>query len=308
MLSALKNYFAITKKEWNGMLVLAVLILIVLVAPNIYQFFIVPERIDFERIKEAQKILDGAKEEQPVYYKNGYHRSNQPDASFSKEKLNPTYFSFNPNHLPETQWKKLGLSARQVSVIKNYEAKGGKFYKKEDLQKIYSVTPADYARLEAYINIPDKGFSKNYKSYPPNTSAFKAKPMIMVDINHADSTQLTKIRGIGPAFANRILKYRNRLGGFYRKTQLMEVYGLDSAKYEEIEKQIRVDAEEVTKININTCSFDDLKRNPYLSFKQMNAIIQYRKQHGNYKSSADLKNVAILTDEAIRKTEPYFSY
>lgn len=305
MLSSIKNYFAITKKEWNGMLVLVALMLIVLIAPEVYQLFKVQEKVDFSRIKEAQRILDQAKEEQPNYHSNNYAISNRANASFSRKKLVPVYFSFNPNNLPDEQWKKLGLSERQISVIKNYEAKGGKFYKKEDLKRIYSVTPENYERLAAYINIPERSYSKNY---PAATAAYKTKPIVLVDINHADSAQLTEIKGIGPAFANRILKYRNRIGGFYRKTQLLEVYGLDSAKYEEIEKQVEIDVSRINKININTCSFDDLKRNPYLSFKQMNAIIQYRKQHGNFTSVRDLKNIAILTDNIINKIEPYLTF
>lgn len=305
MLSAVKNYFSITKKEWNGMLVLAALMIIVLIAPDLYRLFVVRESVDFSRIKEAQQILNEAKVEQRVGYNKDDYDYNKHNASFSSKKSAPVYFSFNPNNLPEAQWQKLGLSERQIKVIKNYEAKGGKFYKKEDLQKIYSVTPADYSRLESYISIPERSFANAYQT---DLKKYIAKPMVVVEINHADSAQLTAIKGIGPAFANRILKYRNRLGGFYRKTQLMEVYGLDSAKYEEIEKQVEVDAGGINKININTCSFDDLKRNPYLSFKQMNAIIQYRKQHGNYKSNNDLKNVAIISDEVIRKIEPYFSY
>lgn len=305
MFLAIKNYFAITKKEWNGLLVLMGIMLIILIAPTVYDWFAVPAQVDFTRIKEAQRILDKASVEQPTYYKNNYSNYAKTNASFSTEKSKPTYFSFNPNNLADELWKKLGLSERQIKVIKNYEAKGGKFYKKEDLQKVYSITSEDYARLKAYINIPGRDFNK---TYPNSIPTFKAKPMVMVEINHADSAQLTEIKGIGPAFANRILKYRNRLGGFYRKTQLMEVYGLDSAKYEEIEKQVAIDPASITKININTCDFDGLKRNPYLNFKQMNAIIQYRKQHGNYKNSNDLKNVAILTDDVIRKVEPYFSY
>lgn len=306
MASAIKNYFAITKKEWNGLLVLALVIVVVLITPNVYQLFAVPERVDFTRIKEAQQILDAANYEKPNYFNKDYddypHKNN---ASFSPKKSKPVYFSFNPNNLADESWKKLGLSERQIKVIKNYEAKGGKFYKKEDLQKVYSITPADYARLQPYIDIPGRDFGRNY---PSSNAIYKAKPLVVVEINHADSAQLTEIKGIGPAFANRILKYRNRLGGFYRKTQLLEVFGLDSAKYDEIEKQVTIDASGISKININTCDFDGLKRNPYLTFKQMNAIIQYRKQHGNYKSSSDLKNVAILTDDVIRKVEPYFLY
>lgn len=306
MYSAIKNYFAITKKEWNGLLVLAIMMLVVLAAPEVYQLYAVPEPIDFTRIKEAQHILDASIVEKQNYY-NKHHDDydHKNNASFSTEKSKPVYFSFNPNNFADKLWKKLGLNGRQIKVIKNYEAKGGKFYKKEDLQKVYSITPADYMRLQSYIDIPVKAFARNY---PGPASTYKVKPLIMIEINHADSAQLTEIKGIGSAFANRILKYRNRLGGFYRKTQLMEVFGLDTAKYEEIEKQVTIDAAAINKININICDFEGLKRNPYLTFKQMNAIIQYRKQHGNYKSSSDLKNVAILTDDVIRKVEPYFSY
>ncbi|RYY06981.1 MAG: hypothetical protein EOP43_04605 [Sphingobacteriaceae bacterium] len=305
MHSAIKNYFAITKKEWNGMLVLAALMISVLIAPDIYKLFAVQEKVDFSRIKEAQHILDNAVEVRPAYGINNYYHENKANTSFSSKKMSAKYFSFNPNNLAENLWEKLGLSERQIKVIKNYEAKGGKFYKKEDLKKVYSVTPQDYARLEQYIDIPEKNFISNY---PNTSSSYKTKPLVMVEINQADSAQLTGIKGIGPAFASRILKYRNRLGGFYKKTQLMEVYGLDSAKYDEIVKQVEIDASGIVKININTCGFDDLKRNPYLNFKQINAIIQYRKQHGDYKSNSDLKNIAILTDDAIRKIEPYFSY
>lgn len=304
MLSAVKNYFTITKKEWNGMLLLAALIVIVLLAPDVYLLFKKPVQVDFSRIKEAQKILENATE-QPVYDSKYNKVDYSKHASFNGVKLKAEYFSFNPNHLPDDLWKKLGLSERQIIVIKNYESKGGKFYKKEDLQKIYSVTPEDYARLAPYIAIPERNFSKDFHDKTP---VYKSKPLAIVEINHADSAQLTEIKGIGPAFANRILKYRNRLGGFYRKTQLMEVYGLDSAKYEEIVKQVEIDASGVTKININTCAFDDLKRNPYLSFKQMNAIIQYRKQHGNYAAISDLKNVSILNDDVLRKIEPYLIF
>ncbi|RYY07830.1 MAG: hypothetical protein EOP43_02070 [Sphingobacteriaceae bacterium] len=305
MLPAIKNYFSITKKEWNGMLVLSVFMLIILLAPDIYHLIKKPQPVDFSRIKEAQIVLNQVVTDQPEYYRKNKPNTYSADASFSSKKLKAEYFNFNPNHLAEAAWKKLGLSDRQIKVILNYELKGGRFYKKEDLQKIYSVTASDYARLSPYITIPERGFNSNF---PDKVSSVHPKTAVTVEINEADSAQLTTIKGIGPAFANRILKYRNRLGGFYRKTQLMEVYGLDSIKYEEIAKQVVINTAEIVKININTCDFDALKRNPYLSYKQMNAILQYRKQHGNFKSIDELKNIAILSEEIIRKLEPYLSY
>ncbi|WP_424058743.1 ComEA family DNA-binding protein, partial [Pedobacter sp.] len=47
---------------------------------------------------------------------------------------------------------------------------------------------------------------------------------------------------------------------------------------------------------------------PYLSYKQINAIIQFRKQHGNYNDANDLKKVLILSPQIIEKIAPYLTY
>ena len=76
--------------------------------------------------------------------------------SLSKDKIAvPVLFKFDPNNLPAEKWQQLGLSEKQVATIKNYEAKGGRFYKKEDVAKIYAITADDYKRLASYIDIPE---------------------------------------------------------------------------------------------------------------------------------------------------------
>ena len=89
---------------------------------------------------------------------------------------------------------------------------------------------------------------------------------------------------------------------------MLEVYGLDTAKYLEIKDQVKVDAAAIKKININTAEFDELKNHPYLRYKQINAIIQYRKQHGKFNGIDDLKKVAILTPQIIQNLSPYLTF
>ncbi|RZL31663.1 MAG: helix-hairpin-helix domain-containing protein, partial [Pedobacter sp.] len=132
--------------------------------------------------------------------------------------------------------------------------------------------------------------------------------LAIIDINNADTLQLDEIKGVGAAFARRIANYRNKLGGFYKKEQLLEVFGLDTAKFLEIKDQVKIDASAIKKININTATFDDLKSHPYLKFKQINAIIQYRKQHGNFNKPEDLKNVLILSPQTIQNLTPYLTF
>ena len=40
----------------------------------------------------------------------------------------------------------------------------------------------------------------------------------------------------------------------------------------------------------------------------MNAVIQYRKQHGSYRSLGDLKKIAIMNEGILRKIEPYLIF
>ena len=267
------------------MVVLVIIILMVLAAPYIYQVFSKDKAINFNDFDKDAALLN-----QP---KNTY-----ADSSLSDSKLpNPTMFVFDPNNLPDAQWKQLGLSERQISIIKHFEAKGGHFYKKEDLQKIYGITADDYKRLQPYINIPGGEYASN-----------KAAPGVIIEINGADSAKLTRIRGIGPAFAQRIIEYRTRLGGFLKKDQLKEVYGIDTLKFAQLKNEVSVDPAHITKIKINEVDFEGLRKFPYLTNKQTNAVIQYRKQHGNYQSIADMKNIVILDDEILRKIEPYIVF
>jgi len=275
----LRSYFEITKREWNGMVVMMVLIGIVVAAPYLWQHFHHQPVMD---LKEFNALAAQIKDK-PVLEINGDVRNPHSEL-----------FKFNPNNLPAEQWAKLGLSAKQVAVIKNYEAKGGRFYTKTDLQKIYSITAEDYRKLESYIDLPEQFVS--------------TKTDDVVEINSADSARLTQVRGIGAGFASRIIKYRTQLGGFVKKEQLMEIYGIDTAKYHELKPHLSVNPAHIKKIPINTATIDDLRPFPYLNFKQMNAIVEYRKQHGNYHSVEDLRQVAILDDEILRKIAPYLTF
>ena len=299
----LRSYLSFSRKELNGIFVLFVLILLVILSPRLYSFFFKDQKYDFERFKmEAEDFrAAAAKIEIP---------NRKINKAAAKSWARPVYFNFDPNGLSESNWLKLGLSQKQIQVIRNYEFKGGKFFRKEDLKKIYSISEKQYSMLEPFIKIGNtdvlsdkKTVKTKYKS--TGISEHTLRPII--EINAADSLELERIRGIGPAFASRIIRFRKRIGGFYRKEQLLEIYGMDSLKYDQLKDQIQVNSGLITKLNINTFTFDEIRHHPYLNYKQMNAIIQYRTQHGSYKSIDDLRKIAILNEEIIRKIEPYFS-
>lgn len=300
----LDRYFGFTKREYNGLLVLIAMLLVVSVLPYGYELFYKPTNtISIVEQTSLNKLVIVNQEQKNEYTKVRTQIEDNEAASA------PSLFKFDPNQIDNEQWQKLGLSAKQAQAIINYRNKGGRFYKPADLQKIYTITPQKYQALLPYIQIENTDAVHKFekKTFSEKVPYVK-KEFTIIEVNSADTLQLDKINGIGAAFAKRIIKYRERLGGFYKKEQLMEVYGLDSAKFAEIKDQVNVNAVHIKKIDINTATFDDLKNHPYLKFKQINAIIQYRKQHGKYNSIEDLKKVIILSPQTIQNLAPYLNF
>lgn len=279
---------------------MVVLIALIRAIPAVYSFFF-PELTDPETERLAINKLSWMKSD-----KEAAHRQQKMEAPVLKS----TLFNFDPNLIDADDWQRLGLSAKQAGVMARYKEKGGRYFKKEDLQKMYVISPEMYERLIPYISI-GLGKDRQRQQLNPEYTAkhYPAQQKsVSIPLNTADTLQLMEVRGIGPAFARRICNYRQRLGGFYKKEQLLEIYGLDSLKYAEIKDQLSLDDLVLTTINLNTALFDDLKNHPYLKYKQINAIIQFRKQHGNYGNIADLRKVAILSAETIEKLAPYISF
>jgi len=297
-ISSVRSFFSFSKKELNGIFLLSLLILIVLAIPWLYRNFSKEQVYDLEKFKQEAADFKGSKIR--VFYTED-----------KKEARKVTYFEFDPNSIGDKEWQRLGLSIKQIRVIRNYVSKGGKFYKKEDLKRIYSIPEAQYSLLEPYIRIAatysQSKSVKEIKFAKPVTSNDRVS-VSLIELNSADSLLLLTVRGIGPAFASRIIRFRDRLGGFYKLEQLKEVYGIDSLKFSQLQVQLSLNAGLVQKIDLNTAGFEQFRKHPYLTYKQMNAIIQYRKQHGNYHSIEDLRKVAILNEEIIRKIEAYFAF
>jgi len=128
----------------------------------------------------------------------------------------------------------------------------------------------------------------------------------LININVADSFAFKKLPGIGDKYSSRIVRYRNWLGGFYAKEQLLEVYGIDSALFHRISPYILLEDDTLRKININVCGVKDLSAHPYVSYKLAKLIVKYREHHGMYSSLDELKAIPLVDEQLFRKIVFYF--
>lgn len=96
-----------------------------------------------------------------------------------------------------------------------------------------------------------------------------------IDLNTADTSLLKKVRGIGSYYANKIVKFRERAGGFYELSQLKDVK-LHEGTYEKICKQFIVDSSAIKHFDFDTISFKNLLRNPYFDYETVKKIFKIK--------------------------------
>ena len=222
-------------------------------------------------------------------------------------------FPFDPNTADSTELLRLGLQPWQVVNIYKYRAARGVYRKPRDFARLYGLTLKEYRRLEPYIRISEENLPADryfYKCEPiqeRDTLKYpvKLQPEERVVLNRADTAQLRKVPGIGPFFARKIVEYRERLGGYYRVQQLLEIEDFPETA---VSFFIIPDGTEFRKMNLNRLSLNELKRHPYIGFYRARAIVDYRRLHGHIESLQQLKLLPDFTPEAIERLEPYVEY
>ena len=153
------------------------------------------------------------------------------------------------------------------------------------------------------------GETREFK-HSTRTSRRSAKTDEMVELNSADTTRLKMLRGIGSGYAKMIVAYREKLGGFYAASQLLEVYKFPDETYQKIKHQLSVDTTLIRKIKINEVTVKELKSHPYISYYQALSIVENRELQPEmrYNSLYDMVVDEDLKEEDILRVAPYFSF
>lgn len=223
----------------------------------------------------------------------------------SKSNVSFKLQSFDPNLVSESELITLGIKPYFAKRILKYREKGGKFKIKKDLLKIYGFPKDDFKRLQSYISLPDTTAKFSYSHDEKKNLVIEKK---VLDLNKIDSAALERLPGIGEVLASRIIKYKNKLGGFTDKNQLKEVYGLTEETFIKIQELIELNKTEIIQLQINKLSIKELGTHPYIGYKNAKLIIAYRNQHGVFNSIKDLFYVKELDMEKINKVIPYLNF
>ncbi len=254
-------------------------------------------------------------------------------SSLPEDVYSPETFPFDPNTADSTTFRRLGLTDWQIKNIYKYRARGGRYHRPEDFKRLYGMTPEVYDRLAPVIRIgkqfryyDEKDFEADnihrahYDSlrheratadatrrdslarrYPHQE---KFTELVQLDLNTVDTTTLKKVPGIASVRARQIIRLRNRLGGFVSPEQLTEIDNFP----DELLAWFIVKTDVLRRLNVNTASFSELARHPYIGAVRARAIESHRRKYGKLNSLNELSLLPEFDEEAIRRIEPYIEY
>ena len=197
---------------------------------------------------------------------------------------------FDPNTIETDSLRHWGISPQAANNLGKYRESGGRFYRKTDLLKVYGLDSVQYKRIATCINLGES-----------------TRHLTRLDINLADSSQLVKLKGIGPVLASRFIKFRNALGGFAAVDQVSEIYGLPPETYNAIRATFVLEAP-WKEFNINTLSAYELAIHPYISYKQAKTIEAYIRNHGTFTNSTELAILPFADSVWLGRLEPYLTF
>ncbi|QWX84417.1 helix-hairpin-helix domain-containing protein [Cellulophaga sp. HaHaR_3_176] len=228
----------------------------------------------------------------------------------NKEKDGKSFFPFNPNYISDYKGYKLGMSVKEIKRLHKYRSQNKFVNSNLEFQVVTRVSDSLLNIISPFFKFPEWKTFKKYNTKQNNTSKAQNKNSLVIkqDINKASSEDFKTIYGIGDKLSLRIVKFRDRLGGFLVEDQLYDVYGL---KPEVVEKTLQkfkiITKPNIIKINLNTSSASELSKNLYLNYILSNKIVQYREENNGFSSFEELSKIEGFPSEKINRISLYLA-
>ncbi|HLF52759.1 helix-hairpin-helix domain-containing protein [Flavobacterium sp.] len=269
----LKSYFQFSKAQRSGIFILlAISVLLQL------SYFFIDFKIEEKKSKEQQQWLavqieiDSLKQVRYDYV--------------------PKIYPFNPNFITDFKGYKLGMSVAEIDRLLAYRKLNKYVNSASEFQKVTKVSDSLLHAIAPYFKFPDWVTNKKeFKAYVKQSFDKKEK-IVVLDINQATSEDLIKVYGIGATLSERILKEKEKFGGFVSMEQMSDVWGLSPEVIENLNKHFKVSTlPKVKKFDINNASVKELSQFPYFRYALAKAIVTYRSMNGEIKIKEDLLKI-----------------
>lgn len=275
-----KSHFWYHKSQRNGIFILILLIVI-------FQFIIV--FVDFyseEKVNiDTPKVI-------------AFHHQIDSLRKINLENKRLKIFPFNPNYITDYKGAQLGMSLVEIDKLLAFRKTGKFINSRKEFQKVTTISDALLNSISPYFKFPNWVVERNQNmqlSTSRDTRLFAKKSKYILtstDINLAVKEDLKTINGIGEKLSERIIKYRSKLQGFSKLNQLYEVWGLDTEVVGKLLLVFKViNLPNIKKINVNTVSFRELLKNPYLDYELCKKIFEYKDEVAELQDISELKNI-----------------
>jgi competence ComEA-like helix-hairpin-helix protein len=274
-----KSHFWYNKSQRNGIFLLVLLILLL-------QIFI------YTDVFSSDKITDINQSELLAF-------QDQIDSLkvIEIENRKPKKYPFNPNYITDYKGAQLGMSLQEIDRLLAFRKTNKFINSKKEFQKVTKVSDSLLDKISPYFKFPDWVLKKNQQKpslllLAKKQSVYKKKAVSTTDINKATAEDFKTISGIGPAFSERIIKYRSKLQGFSFESQINEVWGLDKEVVEKVVSIFKIiEKPTIKKVNVNTVTFKELLINPYIDYELCKKIFNYRDEVAELQDISELKNI-----------------
>jgi len=287
-LKKIKSYFQFNKQERSGIFFL---LLLIIVLQGIY-FYIKTNPLNDSIVhlnQIEQNKIDSLKK------------------VASQKKILKT-FPFNPNFISDYKGYTLGMSPQEIDRLHLFRETNKFINSKEEFQQVTLVSDSLLGVISPFFKFPNWVSNEKVVFQERREFVSRKEKILIQNLNTASASQLKSIRGIGDKLSTRIIKFRDRLGGFLINEQLYDVYGLEPDVAENaLEKFQVLNPPTVNKINVNTATILEISSLVYIPYQVAIEIVEHRELQGRIESFEQLTLIEGFPAEKLERIVLYLS-
>ena len=297
------DWLIFSRKTRRGAFSLLFIFFIVAISPRIYQLIFTSNE---ETVLTYQPIKEASPDNSKASLSNPSNQKEQKNIrQFPKDKSDPNTFT-------KSEWEAIGLSEKQAETVLNFKKSIGGFKSFKDLEKVYVFDDQIISALKQNIAFDKKSnntaavIKDSVTNENQDFKDLNEDGKTTFEINTATKEDLLTIKGIGPFFAEKIIEQRQAIGGFVELKQLLSIYNFDEDKLSEIKPYLTVDKNNVSKLDLNLVTVNQLKKHPEINWDTAKSIVDLRSELGAFTSLDQLLLSVYIDSKKYRQIVPYF--